>query len=345
MGRPVDEQLTRLLPAAAAVHSTQDLEAASAVLSDSYAELTLRASPAAESFSMRLQCIDLPDMQLAVLDLSHAWARTVPYPAYTVCFPIRGRVRASAGQSCSVIAAGHGVVVCPRSGEVESEYLSNDCRIFTVTVEPDALQRELETMLGRPLGSTIRFEFALDVSLCGSLRRSLALVAGELNDPSGMFGHAATAHRLSRVLMSGLLLGPPHEWSDELRLPAGFEGPHAIRLAVAAIEERPTDMVTVTDVARAANLSVRALEEGFRRHVGTTPMAYVRSVRMARAHAELLEATPESTTAMIVAQRWGFMHYGRFAAQYRQRFGCLPGETLRGVSRKVTRQSRAARGA
>jgi AraC-like DNA-binding protein len=46
---------------------------------------------------------------------------------------------------------------------------------------------------------------------------------------------------------------------------------------------------------------------------------------------------------MIVAQRWGFMHYGRFAAQYRQRFGCLPGETLRGVSTNL-KGRRAARG-
>jgi AraC-like DNA-binding protein len=58
-------------------------------------------------------------------------------------------------------------------------------------------------------------------------------------------------------------------------------------------------------------------------------MAYVRRVRLARAHDELAEADPESTTAMIVAQRWGFVHYGRFAAQYRQAFGCSPAEMLR----------------
>jgi AraC-like DNA-binding protein len=30
-----------------------------------------------------------------------------------------------------------------------------------------------------------------------------------------------------------------------------------------------------------------------------------------------------------VATRWGFFHLGRFAADYRARFGLLPSQTLR----------------
>ena len=44
-------------------------------------------------------------------------------------------------------------------------------------------------------------------------------------------------------------------------------------------------------------------------------------MRMARAHDEFVHAEPGATTAMAVAQRWGFTNYGRLAAQYRQRFG------------------------
>jgi transcriptional regulator GlxA family with amidase domain len=99
---------------------------------------------------------------------------------------------------------------------------------------------------------------------------------------------------------------------------------------VAAIEANPRAFVTVGDVAEVAGLSVRALEEGFRRHLDTTPMAYLRMVRLARVHDELVDADPEATTAMAVAQRWGFGHYGRFAALYRQRFGRSPAATLRG---------------
>jgi AraC-like DNA-binding protein len=322
------------LPTGAVVRSTRDVDVASAALSDSYAELTLRVPrPALGRFNMRLASVELPDVQLAALDLSTAWARTVAYPTYTVCFPLRGRLRATTSAGREVVAGDRGVAVCPCSGEVEVEYLTDDCRVLTITVGRDALEGELELMLGRPLRCPIRFEFGLEVARCASVQRAMALVRAELDDARGLLGHAVTARRLSRLLMAAILLGQPHEWSEELCRPAGFEGPRAIRLAVAAAEEHPTEVVTVGDLARAGNLSVRALEDGFRRHVGTTPMAYLRSVRLARAHDELVEAEPGATTATAVAQRWGFAHYGRFAAQYRQRFGCSPAETLRDAAR------------
>ena len=323
-------EASRLFADAGTVRSTQDLDVASAALSDTYAELTMRLPTTVERFGMRLECVDLPDdVQLAVLDLSSAWLRTVAYPAYTVCLPVRGQVRAWAGSSSAIIAGGRGVTVCPSSGEVEVEYLSDDCRVLTITVGRESLERELEVMLGRSLGAAIRFDFSLDLERCGSLRRSLAFVRSELADPSGMQGQVVALRQLSRLLMAGLLTGSGHEWSDELRRPAGFEGPRAIRLAVAAIAEDQTGFLTVTDIARVANLSVRALEAGFRRHLGTTPMAYVRNLRLARAHDELAGAELGSTTATAVAHRWGFTHYGRFTAQYRQRFGCSPRDTLR----------------
>jgi AraC-like DNA-binding protein len=58
-------------------------------------------------------------------------------------------------------------------------------------------------------------------------------------------------------------------------------------------------------------------------------MAYLRNLRITRAHEELMAADPFTTTATAVARKWGFGHYGRFAADYRRRFGHKPSETLR----------------
>lgn len=311
------------------VRATRDLDVASAVLSDTYADLTIRLPATAGPFGMRLEHVELPDVQIAVLDLSSAWLRTVPYPTYTVCLPVQGRVRARLGDSAVSIGDGRGISVCPASGEVEVEYLNDDCRVLTITLGRPALERELEAMLGRPIGpAPIRFDPVLDTGRCASLQRTLALVRAELADPAGLGGHGLARHQFGRLLMNGLLVGQEHQWSDELRRPAGFEGPRAIRQAVDAIAERPLAFVTVADVARAANLSVRALEAGFRRHLGTSPMAHARQVRLARAHDELARVEPGSTTVTAVAQRWGFAHYGRFTAEYRRRYGCSPRQTL-----------------
>ncbi len=322
------EPAPRLFAETGTVCATGDLDVASAVLSDTYADLTIRLPATAGPFGMRLEQVELPDVQIAVLDLSSAWLRTVPYPTYTVCLPVQGRVLASVGASSVAIGDGQGISVCPASGEVEVEYLSDHCRVLTVTLGRHALERELEGMLGHPISSPIRFDLALDPTRGASLQRSLALVRAELADPAGLGGHGTARHRLGRLLMNGLLVGQRHTWSDELRRPAGFEGPRAIRLAVDAVADRPMAFVTVADVARAANLSVRALEAGFRRHLGTTPMAHVRQVRLARAHDELARAEPGTTTVTAVAQRWGFAHYGRFTAEYRRRYGCSPRQTL-----------------
>jgi AraC-like DNA-binding protein len=61
-------------------------------------------------------------------------------------------------------------------------------------------------------------------------------------------------------------------------------------------------------------------------------MAYLRSVRLAHAHADLVRIadTGSQTTVTEVALRWGFTHLGRFAALYRQTYGRPPSSTRQG---------------
>lgn len=80
---------------------------------------------------------------------------------------------------------------------------------------------------------------------------------------------------------------------------------------------------------RAAHVSVRALQLAFRRHLDTTPMAYLRRVRMDRVRADLTAADPASTSVTTVTARWGFYAAGRFSADYRSAFGEYPRDTLR----------------
>ena len=49
---------------------------------------------------------------------------------------------------------------------------------------------------------------------------------------------------------------------------------------------------------------------------------------MNRVRAELASADPASTTITQVAMRFGFLHLGRFAGDYRRLFGVAPSETL-----------------
>jgi AraC-like DNA-binding protein len=108
--------------------------------------------------------------------------------------------------------------------------------------------------------------------------------------------------------------------------------PDTLRRAVAYVEANPDLELTVADIARASHVSVRALQLAFRRHLDTTPLGYVRRVRLDQVHAELDAAVPgDGTTVTEVAARWGFHSAGRFAEQYRAAYGRLPRETLLGA--------------
>lgn len=88
--------------------------------------------------------------------------------------------------------------------------------------------------------------------------------------------------------------------------------------------------MTVEDIAAASHVTARALQLAFRRQLDTTPMAYVRRVRLQRLHQELRHADPnEGLTVTAAAARWGFQQMGRLSAQYRDLFGESPRDTLR----------------
>src|SRR5262249_19159532 len=111
------------------------------------------------------------------------------------------------------------------------------------------------------------------------------------------------------------------------------------------LETEPERPWTVSDLARRAGLSTRALQYGFAAQTGLSPMAYLRDVRLRRAHADLQAeaALRSSATPPVafpargtpglgvagIASRWGFTNFGRFAAAYRARYGHPPSDTLR----------------
>ncbi|MFF6807068.1 helix-turn-helix domain-containing protein [Streptomyces sp. NPDC012616] len=107
--------------------------------------------------------------------------------------------------------------------------------------------------------------------------------------------------------------------------------PDMLRRALAYIDDHADQPITVADIAGAAHVTVRALQYAFRRHLDSTPLAYVRRVRLSHAHRDLLAAAPhEGATVTGIAARWGFHHPGRFAALYRETYLRSPGRTLQG---------------
>jgi AraC-like DNA-binding protein len=131
---------------------------------------------------------------------------------------------------------------------------------------------------------------------------------------------------LAQLLASSVLAAFPNTAMAE---PEGAAARSlTIRRALVYMESNLDQAISVADIAAAADITVRALQSAFQRHLGTTPLAHLRRLRLAEVRAELLAADPADTTVVGVAARWGFHHHGRMTAAYREQYGELPSTTL-----------------
>lgn len=88
--------------------------------------------------------------------------------------------------------------------------------------------------------------------------------------------------------------------------------------------------VTLSDMASVAGVSIRRMQDAVRSATGHTPTALLREIRLEAAHRALRAADPHVTTVATIAHDCGIAHLGRFAHQYRQRYGHSPSTTLHG---------------
>lgn len=199
-----------------------------------------------------------------------------------------------------------------------------------------AVEAELEQQLGKSIVVPLSFDLGMDLRnpAAQSWLAALRLVQWECAGPGSVIRFPAVAKQLERLLVTELLFAQSHNYTEALLDPRPAAHPRAVKQAIAMIEANPEQWFGVADLASAVGVSVRCLQEGFRRSAGMPPMSYLREVRLARAHADLEEAEPDGVTVAFVANSWGFTHLGRFAAAYQKKYGVLPSETLRSEARR-----------
>lgn len=161
-------------------------------------------------------------------------------------------------------------------------------------------------------------------SWCGLIR----YLVDELDRPTNVFTSPLTRGHVEHLVVSTLLLAHPNIYREDLRRPARPIAPAYIKRVEEFIEANADQPLTIADLAAHAGVSASTLFAGFREYRDTSPIAYLKGVRMKCAHAELRVASGGKAKVTDVAMRWGFTHLGRFAADYKRWFGELPSDTL-----------------
>ena len=101
---------------------------------------------------------------------------------------------------------------------------------------------------------------------------------------------------------------------------------HLAMRAEAWLRENLAEPPTIAALCRALDASERTLHQAFREHLGTTPKAYLKTLRLEAARHALV--TGASARVTDVALDWGFLHFGWFSQDYRRLFAETPSQTL-----------------
>lgn len=256
--------------------------------------------------------------------------RREPTRSYHVYIPLTGRMTTEHEGIVGTASIGRAVVHRPL-GPATVDRIRAYTTVLVVQMDQAPVERHLQIALDRPVAGPIEVDPWLDLTE----RRGRAwltmvrLLLEDVASPDGMVADPTTAEHLGAGVLAGFLSASEHPHRKELAHPDRYQWPRAVRRAVDAMQSDPAYPFTVVDLARVSEVGVRALQAAFHRHLGMSPMGYLRDLRLARAHEDLRQTRPGTDTVADVAHRWGFTHLGRFAAAYKRQYRVLPSLTLR----------------
>jgi AraC-like DNA-binding protein len=109
------------------------------------------------------------------------------------------------------------------------------------------------------------------------------------------------------------------------------QGQHAIVMQRfrRMIEENLEQPLYIPEICKAIRVSERALRMCCQEHLGMSPKRYLVLRRLHQVQRALRAAPPTAASVTEIAMRYGFWQLGRFAVEYRARFGEPPSATLR----------------
>jgi AraC-like DNA-binding protein len=306
---------------------TGDLDRARDHVARTFADHEMRVGDSRD-FDLRLRLA--PSLRMTLGKMSYGTSvRNVAPPmrfCYHVNLPIAGQSAVEQNGARRVAMAGVAGAAFMPDGPLALDWGPETIQ-YTLKFPKELLEAHAAKLAGYPPGGPIRFDLSFDLSSAPG--QALVATAGflyaELVRPGGMAGIPAACHEMEAALMTQLLMVVPSQLSRALHSAPAHTRRSRIREVMEFIDEHPEAENTTADLAALAGVSARTLQAGFRDVVGMSPTAYLRGVRLDRVHLDLISGVSGSVTG--AAARWGFFHPGRFARQYRDRFGVLPSET------------------
>ncbi len=208
----------------------------------------------------------------------------------------------------------------PKGMELLSITFERD--LFEQALERTGLSKELKLLLRQPVIKVSAQRFA------PARGRLLALFAQALGNDDRDSTQARDGALEQALLAELLQLMTDPACDKQQRSPSStrsFIVEKCHRLANAEL----LDVPSVIDLCERLQVSRRTVQNSFRAVAGTTPLNYLRSVRLNGVRRALMSSRACDLSIGDAAAQWGFFHLSHFAAQYHELFAELPSHTRR----------------
>lgn len=248
--------------------------------------------------------------------------------AYLVLIPLTGKIRCHYDRQEFPLSPTVGLAIQPdkpftlQTGGASSGLMWR--------VPRPVLDRHVQRMIGRAMTPLI-FDPVLDWR-CGraaSLLRSVQFVANELSQLDGRTD--ASRHlkeNFEQLLIRTLIEVQPNTVREDPAYQGNFIAPRCVRKVEEYIASHLDEALTVDELVRVSGVSERSMYLAFKKFRNTSPMAYLRDLRLKQIRKDLLQADSSHSVTEILSKR-GVFQFGRFAASYKKRYGEAPSQTLR----------------
>ncbi|MGB6222080.1 helix-turn-helix domain-containing protein [Haloferula sp.] len=139
---------------------------------------------------------------------------------------------------------------------------------------------------------------------------------------------AVRAQLSERLLLALANAVNAQEESAVLGCPTARHRGRIVRQMTDYLHAHPNRTMELSDLCQLTGYSARSIAHACQTVLETSPIRYLKPLRLNQARILLREGSHDSTTVSQCAHFAGFSHFGRFAADYRRMFGESPSKTL-----------------
>ena len=215
-------------------------------------------------------------------------------------------------------------------GEEFMFHMPKGMELLSITFERDLFEQALaQTVSAKEVGLLLR-QPVIRVSarrFAESRRRLVALFYQALRHDSTTGPQWQLA--LEQAMLDEVLQLMTDPACDKLQRIASSTRSFIVEKCHRLTDADMTCVPSVIELCQRLQVSRRTLQNAFRSVAETTPLNYLRSVRLNGVRRALMSSRASSLSIGDAAAQWGFYHLSHFAAEYHALFAELPSHTAR----------------